>query len=100
MFSTFSTIINIPNFLILQITLKYSEGILFALTSIIMVTLTVLHYLTGYFDVGIAPTAQSINFTTLFVISDKYVHAQDYQENYTAVVVSIDLDTNNLGSSK
>ncbi|WAR08153.1 hypothetical protein MAR_018111 [Mya arenaria] len=42
----------------------------------------------GYMDIGIAPNENSTEFTTLTVVTDKYVHSQDYQENYTAIIVS------------
>lgn len=40
----------------------------------------------GYLDVGIAPSENSTDFKTLAVVTDKYVHRQDYQENMTAVI--------------
>ena len=39
-------------------------------------------------DIAIASSPDSTNFTTLALVTDRYVHAQDYQKNYTAVIVS------------
>ncbi|XP_060084721.1 uncharacterized protein LOC132563984 [Ylistrum balloti] len=46
------------------------------------------HYEVGYpgfMDISIAPLG-SENFTTLTFVPDKYVFAQDHQQNYTAVI--------------
>ena len=39
-------------------------------------------------DIGIANSENSTDFHTLAVVTDSYVHRQDYQQNFTAVVVS------------
>ncbi|XP_052811563.1 uncharacterized protein LOC128239120 [Mya arenaria] len=46
----------------------------------------------GYMDIGIAPNENSTEFTTLTVVTDKYVHSQDYQENYTAIINIPDME--------
>ncbi|WAR08253.1 hypothetical protein MAR_018211, partial [Mya arenaria] len=50
------------------------------------------HYEPGYMDIGIAPNENSTEFTTLTVVTDKYVHSQDYQENYTAIINIPDME--------
>lgn len=40
----------------------------------------------GYMDIGVATTENSTEFTTLAVVTDKYVHRQDYQQNFTAII--------------
>ncbi|KAH3727313.1 hypothetical protein DPMN_053244 [Dreissena polymorpha] len=40
-------------------------------------------------DLSIASSPDSTSFATLTVVTDPYVHAQNYQQNYTAVIVSI-----------
>ena len=42
----------------------------------------------GYMDIGLATSATSTEFTTLAIVTDPYLHAQDHQQNYTAIVVS------------
>ncbi|KAH3854870.1 hypothetical protein DPMN_097428 [Dreissena polymorpha] len=37
-------------------------------------------------DLSIASSPENTSFTTLTVVTDPYVHAQDYQQNYTAVI--------------
>ncbi|XP_052811867.1 uncharacterized protein LOC128239310 [Mya arenaria] len=48
----------------------------------------------GYMDIGIAPNENSTEFTTLTVVTDKYVHSQDYQENYTAIIKLPEMECN------
>ena len=40
-------------------------------------------------DLSIASSPESMSFVTLTVVTDPYVHAQNHQQNYTAVIVSI-----------
>lgn len=40
-------------------------------------------------DIAIAPVDDLENFELLAVVQDEYVYAQDYQRNFTAVVVCI-----------
>ncbi|XP_053397775.1 uncharacterized protein LOC123553031 isoform X2 [Mercenaria mercenaria] len=46
----------------------------------------------GYMDIGIARSENSTDFTTLAVVTDKYVHRQDYQQNFTVKIPSIMCD--------
>lgn len=42
---------------------------------------------TGYMDISIAPL-NSTDFQVLVVVADRLAHAQDNQQNYTAIAVS------------
>ncbi|XP_052281277.1 uncharacterized protein LOC127878788 [Dreissena polymorpha] len=46
----------------------------------------------GYMDLSIASSPESMSFVTLTVVTDPYVHAQDYQQNYTAVIKLPDME--------
>ena len=45
-------------------------------------------YFSGYMDLAIAPI-NSTDFMTLAFTTDYYVYAQDHQQNFTTIVVSI-----------
>ncbi|XP_069124456.1 uncharacterized protein [Argopecten irradians] len=45
----------------------------------------------GYMDVGIA-TGETDNYTLMAFVPDKYVFAQDHQQNYTAVITVPDME--------